>query len=91
MLTVVTGATGHLGNNLVRALLERGQQVRALVLPKDDPRPLAGLAVEQVEGCDAPDGQIIEEVQCGYVMGNKVLRVAKVKVAKTKENKEVRK
>ncbi len=50
MRTVVTGATGHLGNNLVRALLERGQQVRALVLPQDDPRPLAGLAVEQVEG-----------------------------------------
>jgi dihydroflavonol-4-reductase len=50
MLTVVTGASGHLGNNLLRALLERGQQVRALVLPKDDPRPLAGLAVEQVEG-----------------------------------------
>jgi molecular chaperone GrpE len=47
-------------------------------------------AVSQVE-CDTPDGQIVEEIQCGYMMGNKVLRIAKVKVAKTKENKEVKK
>lgn len=50
MLTVVTGATGHLGNNLVRALLARGERVRALVLPGDDTRPLAGLPVEVVSG-----------------------------------------
>lgn len=47
-------------------------------------------AVSQVE-CGAPDGQIVEEVQSGYVMGGKVLRIAKVKVAKSKENKEVKK
>lgn len=28
-LSMVTGANGHLGNTLVRALLARGQQVRA--------------------------------------------------------------
>lgn len=50
MPTVVTGATGHLGNNLVRALLARGEQVRALVLPGDDTRPLAGLPVEVALG-----------------------------------------
>jgi len=54
MLNVVTGATGHLGNNLVRALLERGDQVRALVYPADPLRPIEGLAAEQVPGdvCD---------------------------------------
>lgn len=50
MLTVVTGATGHLGNNLARALLARGDRVRAVVLPQDDTRPIAGLPLEQVEG-----------------------------------------
>ncbi len=50
MQTVVTGATGHLGNNLVRALLARGERVRALVLPGDDTRPIAGLPVEVTLG-----------------------------------------
>jgi nucleoside-diphosphate-sugar epimerase len=33
---LVTGATGLLGRHLIRALRERGDEVRALVLPKDD-------------------------------------------------------
>ena len=48
MTIVVTGAAGHAGNNLVRALLERGRTVRALV--HRDRRALAGLAVETAEG-----------------------------------------
>jgi len=31
MKTVVTGATGHIGANLIPALLERGRQVRAMI------------------------------------------------------------
>ncbi len=46
----VTGATGHLGNVLVRELLRRRKRVRALALPDDDCRPLRGLAVEVVRG-----------------------------------------
>src|SRR5512139_1114682 len=46
----VTGATGHLGNVLVRELVRRGRRVRALVEPGDEGRALAGLAVERVEG-----------------------------------------
>lgn len=43
-LVAVTGATGHIGNNLVRALLARGLRVRAVVLAPT--RALAGLDVE---------------------------------------------
>ncbi len=45
-VSVVTGATGHLGNVLVRHLVEQGRSVRALVQPRDDLTPLAGLPVE---------------------------------------------
>jgi dihydroflavonol-4-reductase len=47
-LVVVTGASGHIGANLVRELLARGRRVRALV--HRDARALAGLAVERAEG-----------------------------------------
>ena len=47
---LVTGASGLLGNNLVRALLAIGAQVRVLTRASSDPRPLAGLAVERFEG-----------------------------------------
>ena len=49
-MVIVTGATGHIGNVLVRELLARGVDVRALVLPDDDKRPLAGLDVETIHG-----------------------------------------
>ncbi len=47
-LVVVTGASGHLGANLVRELLARGRRVRVLV--HRDTRALAGLPIERVEG-----------------------------------------
>ncbi|MCL4823329.1 MAG: NAD-dependent epimerase/dehydratase family protein, partial [Anaerolineales bacterium] len=47
---LVTGATGHIGNVLVRKLLERGEKVRALILPGESREPLKGLDVEAVEG-----------------------------------------
>ena len=49
-MVIVTGATGHIGNVLVRELLARGVDVHTLVLPDDDKRPLAGLNVEVVYG-----------------------------------------
>ncbi len=49
-MILVTGATGHIGNVLVRALLVRGEKVRALVLPGEDCSPLSGLGIEMVEG-----------------------------------------
>ena len=47
-MVVVTGASGLVGGNLVRALLEKGYPVRALV--HQDHRALDGLAVELVQG-----------------------------------------
>jgi dihydroflavonol-4-reductase len=48
--TLVTGANGHLGNNLCRLLAERGERVRAMIRRGADPAPLAGLDVEIVRG-----------------------------------------
>jgi dihydroflavonol-4-reductase len=36
MKCIVTGATGHIGNVLVKDLYEAGYEVQAIVLPKDD-------------------------------------------------------
>jgi len=47
---VVTGATGHVVNVLIRELLTQGCVVRALVLPDDDCQPLNSLNVEIVHG-----------------------------------------
>jgi dihydroflavonol-4-reductase len=49
-MDLVTGATGHIGNVLVRSLLEKGRKVRALVLPGEDMAPLHGLEVEVIAG-----------------------------------------
>jgi dihydroflavonol-4-reductase len=53
MVTLVTGATGLVGNNVVRMLIERGDRVRALVRNPMD-QSLAGLPLDIVEGdvCD---------------------------------------
>ena len=47
---VVTGATGHVGNVLIRELLTQGYVVRALVLPDDDYHSIKDLNTEIVRG-----------------------------------------
>ena len=49
-MNLVTGATGHIGNVLVKELVKRGEKVRALVLPDEDLTPLNGLDIEIVKG-----------------------------------------
>lgn len=49
-MNLVTGATGHIGNVLVRELLALGESVRAFVLSEEDRTSLEGLKVEVVEG-----------------------------------------
>ena len=51
----VTGASGFVGANLVRALLDRGWKVRALARPDSDRGNLEGLDVEIVDGDLKPE------------------------------------
>src|SRR5262245_32645857 len=57
---LVTGATGLLGNNIARQLLEAGQAVRVLSRASSDGRALEGLAVERVAG-DVRDAATVAE------------------------------
>jgi dihydroflavonol-4-reductase len=50
MRVLVLGATGQLGSNLIRALLDRGEQVRALIRPSSPATTLSGLDIECVSG-----------------------------------------
>ena len=54
MTLLVTGASGHLGANLVRRLLDEGARVRALARSDSDNTALDGLDVERV-WCDLRD------------------------------------
>ena len=64
MITLVTGATGLVGNNVVRMLLERGHRVRVLGRSSSDPRPLAGLDVERFAG-DVRDADAVRRASQG--------------------------
>jgi dihydroflavonol-4-reductase len=50
MTTLVTGATGFVGNHVARQLVNAGNSVRVLVRPSSNLELLEGLAVERVEG-----------------------------------------
>ena len=71
-MLVVTGATGHIGNVLVRGLLAQGRQVRALVPPFEDTRPLAGLDVELVGG----DIRDPDSLRCAFAGASVVYHLA---------------
>jgi dihydroflavonol-4-reductase len=47
---LITGATGLLGNNLLRLLQDQGRTARALVRPRSDLRALEGLDADRMQG-----------------------------------------
>ncbi len=66
MPVLVTGASGHLGANLVRALLAQGRSVRALV--HRDRRALEGLSLEIFSGSILqPDSMVEAFAGCDVV------------------------
>ena len=68
MDALVTGANGFVGTAVVRALLEAGHRVRALVRPAADRRSLEGLSVEVFQG-DVRDRASLQAALkgCGWV------------------------
>ncbi|UCF68037.1 MAG: NAD-dependent epimerase/dehydratase family protein [Acidobacteriota bacterium] len=62
MTSLVTGASGHVGANLVRRLLKRGSKVRVIV--HEDSRALAGLDVERVRA-DVRDARSVLRAVAG--------------------------
>lgn len=64
MKALVTGATGFIGGNLARALLDDGHQVRLLVRAASDRRNIAGLPAELIEG-DLDNPQKLAEQMAG--------------------------
>ena len=63
-MIVVTGAPGHIGNNLVRGLLSRGLRVRCMALKGESLKPLDGMDVEVVEG-DVRDASSLDRAFLG--------------------------
>lgn len=66
MKALVTGAAGFIGSHVTKALVDRGWDVRALVLPQDDPRNLLPLRrdIEIVHG-DVTDRGSVTRAMAG--------------------------
>ncbi len=62
-LALVTGANGHLGNNLVRLLIEKGIPVRASVRNIKNKEPFAGLNCEVVQADITDKNSLIKALQ----------------------------
>lgn len=70
---IVTGATGHLGNTVVRELVRQGRTVRCLMLEKERPESLRGVDCDVYTG-DITDPRTLDaifsglEPDCFYVL-----------------------
>ncbi len=71
-LALVTGANGHLGNNLVRLLIEKGIPVRASVRNSNNKAPFAGLNCEIIEADITDKSSLIkafQDIETVYAVG----------------------
>lgn len=62
-LALVTGANGHLGNNLVRLLIEKGIPVRAAVRDMKNAKNLVGLKCEIVQADMTNEQSLLDALQ----------------------------
>ncbi|MBC8985008.1 NAD-dependent epimerase/dehydratase family protein [Pedobacter sp. N36a] len=62
-LAMVSGANGHLGNNLVRFLIDKGVPVRASVRNLSNKTPFAGLDVEVVQADITDKASFVKALQ----------------------------
>lgn len=76
-------------NQLKEVLSEHGVASEPSVGKEFDPH--LHEAIEIVETKEHPDGWIIQEFSRGYRIGNRIIRPAKVKVAKTPSTEEINK
>ena len=60
---LITGATGFIGNHVTRLCLEKGDEVRVMVMPGEDRSPLKGMNVEFVEGNLLDPQSLVRAVQ----------------------------
>jgi dihydroflavonol-4-reductase len=60
---LITGATGFIGNHVTRLCLEKGDDVRVMVMPGEDRSPLNGMDVEFVEGTLQDPDSLVRAVQ----------------------------
>ncbi len=84
---VVTGATGHIGNVLVKALIEKGEAVIVIILPNEDMTPLDDLKLDVRYG-DITDRDfvfsVIEEGDTVYHLAG-VIDIANIPYEKIKK------
>ena len=60
---LITGASGFIGNHVTRRCLDKGDRVRAMVMPGEDRAPFHGLDVEFVEGNLLEPGSLAKAVE----------------------------
>ncbi len=63
-MVLITGATGHIGNVLVKELLRKKEKIRVFIPEGEDTRPIEGLDVEIVRG-DIRDFDAVKEAVKG--------------------------
>ena len=83
-LNLVTGANGHVGNNLVRALLTNGETVRASVRNINNREPFTGLNCELVQA-DLMDKDSLRQAMDGVDSLYQVAAVLKTWSTKPEE------
>jgi molecular chaperone GrpE len=71
-------------SQLVEALHTQGLRAIDCLGKKCDPYYHEVLLVEESKGTNEPDNTVVEELQKGYVLNDKVIRHSKVKIAKKK-------